>query len=72
MQKGMIKNSLKQTNLFDVQLMKLCVFFFTLWVATYIPTQFLVSYRVVWLVAFIVFAIPLFYKFFIKSRGNLK
>lgn len=59
---------IKNLKFWDLQLIKVAVFFFTLFVASFINAELLVRYRIIWLALFVVSAI----KPFIKIIGRKK
>jgi hypothetical protein len=67
-----INARLKQTNVFDIQLIKLSVFFFTLFIASYISKEILTDYRLIWIIGFLICAIQPFWKFWLNCGGSCK
>jgi len=69
-----MNKELRGTHVVYIQLIKLATFFFAFWVASYVPAQMLIDYRWIWLVLFIVFALPVFFRFWInhRSKCNIK
>jgi hypothetical protein len=72
MLKEEVDSRLKKTNIFDIQLIKISVFFFAFWIASYIPSEFLSQYRWIWFLIFIISAIPVFWKFWLNCGGKCK
>jgi hypothetical protein len=52
----------------DMQLTKLAVFFFAFWIVSFIATDFIIKYRWIWFLVFLVFAIKPFGSFWFGRK----
>ncbi|MDO8517336.1 MAG: hypothetical protein Q7S33_04400 [Nanoarchaeota archaeon] len=62
----MLKERAKKLSIIDIQLIKLAVFFFAFWIASYFPNEIIMQYRWLWFGLFIVSSIKPLWKFFNK------
>lgn len=66
MKKEELKKCIMHAEFFDIPLIKLSVFFFTLFIASYISKDLLIKYRFVWILGFLIFAIRPFWRLVIN------